>query len=278
MAVELAVATFDALVAERGDSGKIWASMLKEAIKRRRPDFNETYFGFRAFGNLLEEAQARGLLELGRDEKSGAFVYRSTSAPLAVNHGEMPMASEEAVVVHVVANEAPALAPTPVSSPAAVSESASESASEAVGEAVKQSAPAVEPEPAAGTPKRRSRGGSKRPAKGNKESSREKPQEKPQEKPPEKALEHVLEKTPAKDGNGEGGGGRRRRGVAGDMHSPVGEVSTTPPGEPVDVQPPAAALSPVSEAVTPPASAPTEKKPVARSRRPRKPKVVAESA
>ena len=77
-AIELAVATFEALVAERGDSGKIWASMLKEAIKRRKPDFNETYYGFRAFGNLLEEAQARGLLELGRDEKSGAFVSRSS--------------------------------------------------------------------------------------------------------------------------------------------------------------------------------------------------------
>jgi uncharacterized LabA/DUF88 family protein len=82
-AVELAVATFEALVAERGDSGKIWASMLKEAIKRRKPDFNETYYGFRAFGNLLEEAQARGLLELGRDEKSGAFVYRSSSSASA---------------------------------------------------------------------------------------------------------------------------------------------------------------------------------------------------
>jgi len=79
--IELAVATFEALVAERGDSGKIWASMLKEAIKRRKPDFNETNYGFRAFGNLLEEAQARGLLELGRDEKSGAFVSRS-SAPM----------------------------------------------------------------------------------------------------------------------------------------------------------------------------------------------------
>jgi uncharacterized LabA/DUF88 family protein len=77
-AIELAVATFDALVAERGDSGKIWASMLKEAIKRRKPDFNESYYGFRAFGNLLEEAQARGLLEFGRDEKSGAYVYRSS--------------------------------------------------------------------------------------------------------------------------------------------------------------------------------------------------------
>jgi len=75
-AIELAVATFDALVAERGDSGKIWASMLKEAIKRRKPDFAESYYGFRAFGNLLDEAQARGLLETGRDEKSGTFVMR----------------------------------------------------------------------------------------------------------------------------------------------------------------------------------------------------------
>jgi uncharacterized LabA/DUF88 family protein len=79
-AIDIALETFDALVAERGDSGKIWASVLKEAIKRRKPDFNESYYGFRAFGNLLEEAQARGLLEFGRDEKSGAYVYRSSPA------------------------------------------------------------------------------------------------------------------------------------------------------------------------------------------------------
>src|SRR6476660_3163034 len=77
-AIETAVATFDALVSERGDSGKIWASALKQAIKRRKPDFNESYYGFRAFGNLLDEAQARGLFELGRDEKSGTYVYRSS--------------------------------------------------------------------------------------------------------------------------------------------------------------------------------------------------------
>ena len=82
-AIEMAVETFDALVSERGDSGKIWASMLKEAIKRRKPDFSESYYGFRTFGNLLEEAQARGLLEFGRDEKSGAYVYRSSAAPAA---------------------------------------------------------------------------------------------------------------------------------------------------------------------------------------------------
>jgi hypothetical protein len=75
-AIAIAVETFDALVSERGESGKIWASVLKSAIKRRKPDFSESYYGFRAFGNLLDEAQARGLLEVGRDDKSGAFVYR----------------------------------------------------------------------------------------------------------------------------------------------------------------------------------------------------------
>jgi hypothetical protein len=55
--------------------------VLKEAIKRRKPDFSESYYGFRAFGNLLEEAQNRGLLEFGRDEKSNAYVYRSSGTP-----------------------------------------------------------------------------------------------------------------------------------------------------------------------------------------------------
>jgi uncharacterized protein (TIGR00288 family) len=76
-ALEMVVETFDALVSERGDTGKIWASLLKDTLKRRRPDFNESYFGFRTFGNLLEEAQTRGLFEFGRDEKSGTFVYRN---------------------------------------------------------------------------------------------------------------------------------------------------------------------------------------------------------
>lgn len=78
-AIALAVETFDALVAVRGDSGKMWASALKDAIKRQRPDFNESYYGFKAFGNLLEAAQEEGLLEVGRDEKSGTYVYRASA-------------------------------------------------------------------------------------------------------------------------------------------------------------------------------------------------------
>ncbi len=97
-ALDIAYETFDALIAERGDSGKIWASVLKEAIKRRKPDFNEAYYGFRTFGNLLEEMKARGLLEFGRDEKSGAYVYRSSTAviPATAEQADADVATGEA--------------------------------------------------------------------------------------------------------------------------------------------------------------------------------------
>ncbi len=105
-AIEIAIETFDALVSERGDSGKMWASVLKQAIKRRKPDFNENYFGFRTFGNLLEEAKARGLLEIGRDEKSGTFVYRGTASALPSSSGA-PEAAEE-TATHAAGAEMPA--------------------------------------------------------------------------------------------------------------------------------------------------------------------------
>ncbi len=82
-AVEMAAETYEALVTDRDDGGRIWASVLKEAIKRRNPGFNENYYGFRTFGNLLEEALARGLLDFGRDEKSGTWVARGSGVPSA---------------------------------------------------------------------------------------------------------------------------------------------------------------------------------------------------
>lgn len=113
-AVEMVVETFEALMAERGDSGKIWASALKDALKRRKPDFNESYYGFRAFGNLLDEAQSRGFLEVGREEKSGTYVYRDSadSAP-AVNRsgghsGSRSAQGRQAAPADVEADEAQA--------------------------------------------------------------------------------------------------------------------------------------------------------------------------
>jgi uncharacterized protein (TIGR00288 family) len=83
-AVELAIATFEDLIAVRGEAERIWASQLKEAIKRRNPGFNESYFGYKTFGALLEDAATRGGLGVGRDEKSGTYVTRALarSAPV----------------------------------------------------------------------------------------------------------------------------------------------------------------------------------------------------
>ena len=82
-AVEQAIATFEDLIAVRGDAERIWASQLKEAIKRRNPGFNESYFGYKTFGALLDDAAARGGFGVGRDEKSGTYVMRAAARPLA---------------------------------------------------------------------------------------------------------------------------------------------------------------------------------------------------
>jgi uncharacterized protein (TIGR00288 family) len=75
-AFDLLLGTLEALVAERGADEKIWGSMVKQAIKRRNPGFNETYYGFRAFSDLLEEAGEKGLIRLEPDEKSGGYIIR----------------------------------------------------------------------------------------------------------------------------------------------------------------------------------------------------------
>ena len=75
-ALELITGTLEALIAERGEEEKIWGSMVKQALKRRKPGFNESYYGFRSFNALLEEAERRGALALERDEKSGGYIVR----------------------------------------------------------------------------------------------------------------------------------------------------------------------------------------------------------
>jgi len=75
-AFELMLETLNALVAERGEDERIWGSMVKQALKRRKPGFNESYYGFRAFSDLLEDAQDKGLIKLEPDEKSGGYLIR----------------------------------------------------------------------------------------------------------------------------------------------------------------------------------------------------------
>ncbi len=73
-AIDLVLETTEALYAERGDRAKLWGSMIKQTLKRRRPGFNESFYGFSSFSDLLEEAQTRGQLELEMDERSGGYV------------------------------------------------------------------------------------------------------------------------------------------------------------------------------------------------------------
>jgi uncharacterized protein (TIGR00288 family) len=78
-AIDLVMETVEDLFEERGEEEKVWGSMVKQALKRRQPGFSETYHGFRTFGQLLEEAQDRELLELEHDEKSGGYIIRGYS-------------------------------------------------------------------------------------------------------------------------------------------------------------------------------------------------------
>jgi len=76
-AIDLVLGTLEALTAERGAEEKIWGSMVKQALKRRNPGFNESYYGYKAFSDLLEDAEKRNLIKLEPDEKSGGYVIRA---------------------------------------------------------------------------------------------------------------------------------------------------------------------------------------------------------
>ena len=76
-AFDLLEDTLDDLTEERGENDHIWGSMIKQAIKRRNPGFNERAYGFRSFNDLLAEAEKRGIVKLEPDEKSGGYTVRT---------------------------------------------------------------------------------------------------------------------------------------------------------------------------------------------------------
>ncbi len=75
--IELIVETIQTLEEERNGDAQIWGSMVKQAIKRRKPGFAESYHGFKGFNLMLEEARDRGLISLTPDEKSGGYVVKT---------------------------------------------------------------------------------------------------------------------------------------------------------------------------------------------------------
>lgn len=71
-AIDLVLDTTEALFRERDEN--LWGSMVKQTIKRKKPHFSETFYGYRKFSELLEDAERRGMLEIKKDEKSGGYI------------------------------------------------------------------------------------------------------------------------------------------------------------------------------------------------------------
>lgn len=66
---------------EREGKETIWASMVKQTIKRKKPSFDENYFGFPSFSRLLEAAQKHELLKLEKDRRSGSYIILDFPSP-----------------------------------------------------------------------------------------------------------------------------------------------------------------------------------------------------
>jgi uncharacterized protein (TIGR00288 family) len=71
--------TLDDLFSERDPEEKVWGSMVKQALKRRKPGFSERYHGFRSFSELLKEMEQKKMLTLEHDEKSGGYIINDYS-------------------------------------------------------------------------------------------------------------------------------------------------------------------------------------------------------
>ncbi len=111
----------DSIVAlQRENKEVLWGSMVKETMKRKKPSFNETYYGFRTFSHLLEDAQRRGIVILRRDQRSGSYIVEDLGpgSTAAATKSEHPAP----VVAMPAAAPAPAFAPS--TAPAAAETSA----------------------------------------------------------------------------------------------------------------------------------------------------------
>ena len=97
----------DAVLAlQRENKEVLWGSMVKETMKRKKPSFNETYYGFRTFSHLLEEAQRKGIVTLRRDQKSGSYIVEDLGAGSGTGASTLAARAENAAT-------AAALTPAP---------------------------------------------------------------------------------------------------------------------------------------------------------------------
>jgi uncharacterized protein (TIGR00288 family) len=65
------------------DYDVLWGSMVKQALRRVNPSFSESYYGYRNFAELLDDAADRGLVDLELDEARGNYQVRLQAEPKA---------------------------------------------------------------------------------------------------------------------------------------------------------------------------------------------------
>ncbi len=64
----------EAVAALQRENKELWASLVKDTMKRKQPQFNEEYHGYPTFGRMLEDAEKHELITLKKDSRSGTYV------------------------------------------------------------------------------------------------------------------------------------------------------------------------------------------------------------
>jgi hypothetical protein len=68
----LMVDAIQALIRE--NKGVLWGSMIKQTMQRKKPSFNEGYYGYASFSELLEDAERKSIIRLKKDQRSGTYI------------------------------------------------------------------------------------------------------------------------------------------------------------------------------------------------------------
>jgi uncharacterized protein (TIGR00288 family) len=63
---------------ERENKEVIWGSMVKQTIKRKRPSFSESAYGYSRFNELLEDAAKAELIKINKDARSGSYIISAS--------------------------------------------------------------------------------------------------------------------------------------------------------------------------------------------------------
>src|SRR4051812_47079841 len=98
---ELYTLLIDACAALRRENHEVlYASMIKDTMKRKKPSFDESYYGYRSFTHLLESADNIALIDIERNPRSGTYVVKGFGEREAPKHspeGRAPSGSRRLV-------------------------------------------------------------------------------------------------------------------------------------------------------------------------------------